>query len=342
MACFLSDNTAPAHPRVVRAMAEAAAREDLAYGNDRESGLCRDLFRRCFGDSARAYGVSTGTAANVLGLSALLQRHEAVACAASAHVNVDECAGPEAVGGFKLVPLAHEHGRIRVGDLEPLLDSRGFVHHAQIRVISLTQCTEYGALYSPDTVRCVADFAHGHDMLLHMDGARLANAAAAQGLSLKQASTDLGVDALSFGGTKNGCAMAEAVVFLREGIGESFPYLRKQGMQLASKMRIVSAQFCALLQDELWLECAAAANNAAARLAELAGNVPGVEITRPVKTNAVFARLPRGAAEPLQERFPFYLWDEGTFEARWMCSWSTTMEDVEDFVRAMQASVRGA
>jgi threonine aldolase len=336
MAGLLSDNTAPAHPAVVRAMAEAAGRKDMAYGRDQESLRCGELFRRHFGDSAAAYPVSTGTAANVLGLKALLQRHEAVACAESAHVNVDECASPEAVGGFKLLPLAHDHGRIDPASLPPLLDSRGFVHHAQPRVVSLTQCTEYGTVYSPEAIRQIADFAHDNGMLVHLDGARLANACAALGLSLREMATETGVDALSFGGTKNGCAMAEAVVFLREGLGENLPYLRKQGMQLASKMRLISAQFCALLENGLWLECAQAANTAAARLAELAGAVPGVSITRPVETNAVFARIPPRAVQTLQERFPFYVWDEAAGEVRWMCAWSTTPEEVEAFVRELE------
>ncbi|MDK2957394.1 MAG: threonine aldolase [Desulfovibrionales bacterium] len=336
MACFLSDNTAPAHPRVIEAMGKALSTEGLAYGQDRESLRCQELFRDRLGESARAYAVSTGSAANVLGLKSLVDRHEAVVCAASAHINQDECAAPEAVGGFKLIPLRHEDGRIAPVDLPPLLAAKGFVHHAQPKVVSITQCTEYGALYPMETIRAIADFAHSNDMLLHMDGARLANACAALNCSLKSMTTDLGVDALSFGGTKNGCAMAEAVVFLREGVGETFPYLRKQTLQLNSKMRLISAQFCAYFEDDLWLACAQQANNAAVRLAELAGNVPGVEITRPVETNAVFARPPAGAVEPLQARYPFYMWDEGAGEARWMCSWSTSNEDIESFVRALE------
>jgi threonine aldolase len=220
--------------------------------------------------------------------------------------------------------------------VRPLLHGFGFVHHSQPRVISITQCTELGTVYTPDEVRALADLAHEHGMLLHMDGARLCNAAASLDLDMAALTRDCGVDVLSFGGTKNGMMYGEAVIFFDPALAHDFVYIRKQGMQLASKMRYVGAQFEALLGGGLWLDNARHANAMAARLAEGVRRVPGVEITRPVQTNAVFARMTRRAIEALQERYFFYVWDENLPEVRWMTSYDTTEGDVDAFVRDLQ------
>ncbi len=215
----------------------------------------------------------------------------------------------------------------------------GDEHVAQPRLITISQCTELGTVYTRSEVQALAGFAHDHGMLLHVDGARLSNAAAALELPLWAITSDAGVDLLSFGGTKNGLLGAEAVVFLNPELADGFEYLRKQTLQLASKMRFLAAQFDALLTDELWLRCASQANSMAASLAGAVRDLPGLEITRPVQTNAVFATLPRSATEALQREFPFYVWDEHTGEVRWMCSWDTTQDDVDSFVDAISSAL---
>jgi threonine aldolase len=220
-----------------------------------------------------------------------------------------------------------------------MLARAGDEHVAQPRLVTISQCTELGTVYSRDEVRSLADFVHARGMLLHVDGARLSNAAAALDMPLRAITSDVGVDLLSFGGTKNGLLGAEAVVFLNHELADGFEYLRKQTLQLASKMRFLAAQFDALLSDDLWLRCATQANAMAATLAEAVSGLPGLTITRPVQTNAVFATLPQESTKELQREFPFYVWDEQTGEVRWMCSWDTTEGDVESFVAAIRSSL---
>ncbi|MEA2436489.1 MAG: threonine aldolase, partial [Thermoleophilaceae bacterium] len=245
--------------------------------------------------------------------------------------NVDECGAPERVAGLKLLPVDTPDGKLTPALVEPRLVRFGDEHAVQPRVVSITQSTELGTLYTLDETRALADQAHAHGMLLHLDGARLANAAAALGVSLRELTTDVGVDAVSFGGTKNGLLLGEAVVFLRAGLGDEVAYLRKQSMQLASKMRFIAAQFEALLSGDLWLRAASHANAMAELLAAAVEGIEGVTLTQKVEANAVFAVLPPGVAEALQERWRFYVWDETTGEVRWMCSWDTTPEDVDAF-----------
>jgi threonine aldolase len=283
--------------------------------------------------------VFNGSAANVLSLRAACRPWEAAICASTAHVNVDECGAPEAIAGVKLLTVATEHGKLTPELAETVIARVGDEHVSQPRLITISQCTELGTVYTRAEVQALAEFAHSHGLLLHVDGARLSNAAAALELPLWAITSDVGVDLLSFGGTKNGLLGAEAVVFLNEELADGFQYLRKQTLQLASKMRFLAAQFDALLTDDLWLRCATQANSMATSLADAVRDLPGLTITRPVETNAVFATLPKDATVTLQREFPFYVWDERTGEVRWMCSWDTTEDDVDSFVDAISGSL---
>ncbi len=336
---FASDNSATIHPEVLAAIARVNVGHVKGYGHDDWTRGVQELFAEQFGADARAYLVWGGTAANVLSLRAACRPWEAAICAHTAHLNVDECGAPEAIAGVKLLIAPTEDGKLTPARVESLIERVGDEHAVQPRVVSVSQCTELGTIYTPKEVRAVADVAHRHRMVLHMDGARLSNAAAALGLPLRSVSGDLGVDILSFGGTKNGLLGAEAVVILDPELADGFDYLRKQSLQLASKMRFLAAQFQALLAGELWRRCAENANAMATRLADAVSDVPGLTITRPVQTNAVFATLPRAAIATLRDRFSFYVWNERIGEVRWMCSWDTTDEDVDEFADAIEEAL---
>jgi threonine aldolase len=333
---FASDNNATIHPDVLAAIARVNVGHVTGYGHDDFTRGVEELFAGQFGSSSRTFLVFNGTGANVLALRAACRPWDAALCARSAHLNVDECGAPEAVAGVKLLSADAEDGKLTPALLESLIFHVGDEHAVQPRVVSISQCTELGTIYTPQEVGALADFAHARGMVLHMDGARLSNAAAALGVPLRELSTDVDVDILSFGGTKNGLLGAEAVVFAAPELADGFEYLRKQSLHLASKMRFLAAQFDALLSDDLWLRCASHANAMARRLADAARAIPRLEITRPVETNAVFATLPAGATAALQDQFPFYVWDEHTGEVRWMCSWDTTEEDVDMFAVALR------
>jgi threonine aldolase len=294
-------------------------------------------FREHFGAAARAYCVFGGTGANVLGLQSLARPHESVMCAEGAHIDVDECGAPEHYTGCKLVAIETSDGKLTPDLVARHIHGVGDQHHVQPRVVSITQSTEVGTVYEPREIRALADFAHSKSMFLHMDGARLANAAAALDVPFAAITTDAGVDVLSFGGTKNGLMGAEAVVFLNPNLGGEFRFLRKQGMQLPSKMRFVAAQLARVLEGELWKANASHANAMARRLGEQASSVRGVELAFPVRANGVFAILPREWIAPLQERSFFYVWDEERPIVRWMCSFDTMPEDVDAFVRALKS-----
>ncbi len=335
MKSFGSDNHAPVHPDVLAAMVAANDGDAPSYGADPWTEEAERLFAVHFGPDARAHLVFNGTGANVLSLGSLLRPYEAVICADTAHVHTDECGAPERQLGCKLLLAATTDGRFGVEAADRLVRGVGDEHHVQARAVSITQSTELGTRYPLAAVRELADWAHSRGLFVHMDGARLANAAAGLGVSLGEVSTGCGVDVLSFGGTKNGAMGAEAVVVLRPDLARDLPFRRKQGMQLASKMRYAAAQFVALLSDDLWLRNARRANGTAARLAAGAAAVPGVRITRPVEANAVFAVLPAAAVAPLQAAYPFYVWDEATGEVRWMTSFATTDAEVDDFLATL-------
>ena len=333
---FASDNSAGIHPAVLEALSAANRGHAFGYGHDDRTRATQELFAEQFGDDARAFIVFNGTAANVLSLRAACRGWEAVICAESSHLNVDECGAPESIAGVKLLTVSTEQGKLTPELVDSRVQRLGDEHAVQPRVVSISQCTELGTVYTQAEIRELAAHAHAHALLLHMDGARLSNAAAALELPLRALSTEVGVDILSFGGTKNGLLGAEAVVFLAPEFAEGFEYVRKQSLQLASKMRFLAAQFQALLTDELWLHSARRANAMAARLAGSVRDVPELSITQPVQTNAVFATLPASVIAALQKRFAFYVWNERRAEVRWMCSWDTTEDDVDTFARAVR------
>ena len=333
---FASDNYAGIHPDVLAAMGRVNVAHQPAYGDDEETGRLSSLIREEFGPEATVYPVFNGTGANVVALSAICQRWEAVICADTAHINCDEGGAPEKVAGLKLHLIATPDGKLTPELVDLQAWGFGDVHRAQPRAVSITQSTELGTVYTPDEVRSLADHAHDHGLALHMDGARIANAAAALGVSLRSLTTDVGVDVLSFGGTKNGAMMGEAVVVLNPKYAGSVPFLRKSTMQLSSKMRFVSAQLSALLTDQLWRRNAEHANAMARRLEHAVKGIPGVTLTRPVQANAVFPVLPASVTDRLQQRFRFYTWNQHTGEVRWMCSWDTTEADVDAFAAAVR------
>jgi threonine aldolase len=332
---FASDNYAGVHPEVLTALAEANGGHQVSYGDDVYTERLQQVVRAHFGGPAVAYPVFNGTGANVVALQALLSRWEAVVCADTAHIHCDEGGAPEKMAGLKLLTVPTPDGKLTPALVERQAWGFGDEHRAQPAAVSITQSTELGTVYTPDEVAALAAQAHELGMALHVDGARLSNAAASLGVPLRAFTTDAGVDVVSLGGTKNGLLAAEAVVVLDPGAATGLTYLRKTSMQLASKMRFFSAQLVALYEGDLWLRSAAHANEMARRLAEGVRDVPGVTITRPVQANAVFAVLPAEVAERLTKRFRFYTWDAHTGEVRWMCSFDTSEEDVDAFARAV-------
>lgn len=336
---FASDNRAGAHPEVLDAIAAANDGHAVAYGEDPWTRRLEDRIREHFGEAARAYPVFNGTGANVLCLELLGRPHQAVVCSAGAHINADECGAPERIAGMKLLPVPTEDGKLAAGEVGRWDGWRGAEHHSQPAIVSITQASELGTVYSVAETRAIAAAAHERGMLLHVDGARLANAAAALGASLEELTTGAGADAVSFGGTKNGLLFGEIVVLNGDAWEERARFARKQLMQLGSKLRFVSAQFEALLADELWLRSARHANEMATLLAQRLEAIEAVEIVHPVDSNGVFARLPRAAIGSLLQSLPgeepFYVWDEAEGVVRLMCSWDTTAEDVEELAAAV-------
>lgn len=333
---FSSDNASGVHPEVLDALARANHGHATAYGNDPFTAAAIEKVRAQLGAQAEVLFAFGGTAANVIGLASVTAPFHAVICADGAHLHRDECGALERFGG-KLLLAPTVHGKLDVDAVAAQIRGVGVVHSVQPRVISVSQATEVGTVYTPGELRALADFAHARDMLLHVDGARLANAAASLDVPLRAITTDAGVDLLSFGGTKNGLLGVEAVVFLRPALAAHAGYHRKQGMQLASKMRFLAAQFDAYLCDELWLRSARHANAMARRLADAVRGIPGVAIVHPVDTNGVFASVPGEHVATLQAAASFHVWEPGPRPVvRWMCSFDTTAEDVD----ALAALVR--
>jgi threonine aldolase len=341
---FASDNNAVVHPEVMEAIRRANEGHAVGYGNDSYTASAVGKFREQFGDDVAVFFVFNGTAANVLSLQALTRSYHAVLCPELSHIYVDECGAPEKLTGCKLIPLPAPNGKLRVETVAQAYHGVGDQHHVQPRVISITQSTEMGTVYKPPEIEALAGFAHERKMFLHIDGARISNAAAAQGLTLRQATRDLGVDVLSFGGTKNGLMGVEAVVFFRPELAGEFLFLRKQGMQLASKMRFMSAQMEALLTNDLWRRNAEHANRMAQLLEQEITKIRGVKVVYPVEANGVFAQIPQEAIAKIQARYFFYVWSEEESVVRWMCSFDTTEEDVREFVQfvaTIVSDVRG-
>lgn len=339
---FASDNYAGVHPEVLQALARANAGHEIAYGEDRWTARLHEVMADHFGREVPVFPVFNGTGANVLSLQAMLPPWGAVVCAESAHIHTDENGAPERVAGIKLLTVPTPDGKLTPELVDRQAWGWGDEHRAQPLVVSITQTTELGTCYTPDEVRALAEHAHGHGMRLHLDGARIANAAATLDVPLRAFTTDAGVDVVSFGGTKNGLMGAEAVVVLDAEAATGLPYLRKMNMQLASKMRFISAQLVTLLEGDLWLRSARHANAMARRLRDAVVGLPGVTVVRPVEANAVFAVLPEGVADRLRTRFRFYDWDVATGEVRWMCAFDTTEADVDAFVAALREELGGS
>jgi len=328
---FASDNNAGIHHLLLESMAAANDGHVIAYGGDDYTRRAEIAFRDHFGPDAEVFFVLTGTGANVLALATFTRSFNSIICAETAHIQVDECGAPEKFTHCKLLPVSTHDGKLTLESTKKHLHGFGFEHHAQPGAISISQPTEMGTVYTPSEIRELADLAHENNMILHMDGARLANAAVSLDLPFKSFTTDAGVDVLSFGGTKNGMLFGESVVFLKPGRSSEFKYLRKQGMQLASKMRYISAQFETYLTTDIWRINALHANKMAQLLFEKTAAIPGVIITQKVQANAVFAIIPSHIIEALQEKYFFYVWDEFTSEVRWMTSFDTIREDIDGF-----------
>jgi len=331
---FASDNFAGIHPDVMSAIQKANLGHATAYGADSWTEKSDVLFKKVFGLSAESFIVFNGTAANVCAVKHLFSPWQAILCPSSAHMWTDECGAPQANTGCSLLPIEVKNGKLTADQCEVFLHGKGNQHHVQPAGISISQSTELGTVYSVDEMKKLSCFAHKNDLIFHVDGARICNAAASLNVSLKALTTDLGVDVLSFGGTKNGLMGAEAIVFLKEGLADNFQYIRKQQMQLASKMRFLSAQMIALLEGDLWLRNAAHAN-AMAKLLQtgLRRHCPQLPILYPVEANAVFVQLPSmEMLHKLQRKSFFWIWDHERAVARWMTSWDTEPDFIEAFI----------
>lgn len=337
---FASDNNAGVHPDILQAMEQVNSGHEVAYGDDRYTQTVLKKMKGIFGEDTEIFFVFIGTAANVLGLSAMTQPHNAIITADTAHIHVDECGAPERFTGCKLLTLPTDDGKLTIDLIKQHMHGFGFEHHVQPRVISITQSTELGTIYTIPEIRAIADYAHANGLLLHMDGARISNAAVALDHDFYEFTGKAGVDVLSFGGTKNGMMYGEAVVFFNKDLAENFKYRRKQGMQLASKMRYIAAQFDAFLENDLWKKNASHANAMARKLYLAVKDIPRVNVTRSVQANAVFATIPGMLIPKLQEEFFFYVWDEDTSEVRWMCSFDTEEKDIEKFAALLKKLIR--
>ena len=338
---FASDNYSGIHPEILEAMTQANGAHQIAYGEDVYTARLKEVFVEQFGDGVEAFPVFNGTGANVTGLQSMLPRWGAVICSATAHIHNDEGGAPEHVGGFKLLPVATPDGKLTPELIDQEAWGWGDEHRAQPLVVAITQTTELGTAYTVDEVRAIADHAHAKGMTVHMDGARISNAAASLDVPLRAFTRDAGVDVLSFGGTKNGMMLGECIVVLNPAASTGLKFLRKSNMQLSSKMRFVSAQLIALLDGDLWLRNAAHANAMAARLrgalesALADGAITGLAFSQATQANAIFATLPPGVADRLRETFRFYDWDASKNEVRWMCGFDTTEDDIDRFVAAI-------
>ncbi len=328
---FASDNNAPVHDKIMEALIKANRDDVIAYGNDPYTDECSKIFKKIFRYDVESFLVYNGTGANVSAVTNLLKPFQAVICTETAHMNNDECGAPEKFAGCKLLTVPTTDGKLKAEQLKKFLHSKGFEHHVQPKIVSITQATELGTIYSVKEIRNIVKFAHNNDLYVHVDGARIANAVAAIG-PLNKLITETGVDVVSFGGTKNGMMFGEAVVFVNKALAQNYKYIRKQSMQLASKMRYISAQYTALLSNELWINNAHHANNMAKLMADKLEDISEINITQPVQTNAVFATVPKEIIKPLQEKFFFYIWNHANNEVRWMTSFNTDEKDIKLFI----------
>ncbi len=341
---FASDNWSGVCPGIMEALSDVNRGHIQAYGEGEEEITikAREKFKKHFGVSAEVFFVYNGTAANVLGIGHLLRSYQGIVTAHTAHINEDECGAPEKSTGSKILQIDSDNGKITPDQVKPFLSSVGFQHHSQPKIISISQVSELGTVYTVEEIKALSDFAHNNNMYLHMDGARISNAAVALNMDFRSFTVDAGVDVLSFGGTKNGLMFGEAVVFFNKELSNEFEYTRKQGMQLHSKMRFISAQFDRYLTDELWKKNAQTANNMAQYLAEKIRYIPDLIISQKTEANGVFVIMPEDLIPKLQKRYFFHVWNESPVingfesyshkEVRLMCSWDTSKDDIDEFV----------
>ena len=337
---FGSDNNAGIHPDILKEIIASNTGHVTGYGTDIYTERAKELFKEHLGSSTETFFVLTGTGANVLGLSGITKSWNSVITASTAHLEGDECGAPEKFIGCKVLVVDTMDGKVTPDLLEKHMHGLDFEHHSQPKVISITQATEMGTVYSADEIAGIARFAHDRGMLLHMDGARIANAAVSLNLSFKAFTADAGVDVLSFGGTKNGMMFGESICFLKPGLSADFKYIRKQGMQLASKMRFISAQYIGYFRNDLWRRCASNSNLMARLLAEQLKLIPEVKITQEVQSNGVFVIIPNDVAEKIRGQYFFYPWDEKRSEWRLMCSWDTEETDIGNFIELLKKELK--
>ena len=339
---FGSDNHSGISPEIMEAIEKANVEHALAYGDDEYCQRTVSLFKQLFGQQAGVYFVFNGTGANVLNIDAMCRSHHAVVCADTAHINVDECGAPQRIVGCKLLTVSTPDGKLTPELVKTQLHGFGFEHHSQPRAISITQSTELGTLYTLDEIRALADLAHSYNMYLHMDGARIANAIVAlssqmgREVTFREMTTDQGVDCLSFGGTKNGLLMGECAVILNPALDMEMKYRRKQMSQLCSKMRFIAVQLAAYIETGVWRRNAEHSNAMAQLLYEGLKHQEGVKVMYPVQVNSVFVQMPRNAWHKLLDHYFFYDWDEAADVVRFMCSFDTTEQDVNDFLAAIR------
>jgi threonine aldolase len=333
---FASDNNAGVHPDILNEVISANIGHVTGYGSDIYTLQAQKLFNEQLGNTAEIFFVFTGTAANVLSLTSITRSWNSVITASTAHLEQDECGAPEKFTGAKVLAVESQDGKITSKLIEKHMHGFDFEHHSQPKVISITQTTEMGTVYTVREIKEIAGFAHSNNMFLHMDGARLSNAAVYLGLPFKAFTTDAGVDVLSFGGTKNGMMFGEAICFLKPGLSNDFKYIRKQGMQLASKMRFISAQYIAYFRNDLWKKCASHSNAMAKIMAEKLHQIKEVKITQPVQSNGIFIIMPTEVAERMREHYFFYPWNAKTSEYRLMTSWDTKEEDISEFINLLK------
>ena len=333
---FASDNNSGIHPNIIEAIQNVNTGHTIGYGDDVYTNEAIQKIKKLFGGDVNVYFVFTGTAANVLSLTAVTRSYNSIICAETAHINEDECGAPEKFTGCKVLTVETPDGKLTTDLIQKHLYGFDFEHHSQPKIISLTQATEMGTVYSVEEIKKITNFAHQHNMLVHMDGARISNAAVFLNCKFKDFTKDVGIDILSFGGTKNGMMYGEAIVFLNPTLAPDFKYFRKQGMQLASKMRYIGAQFSAYLENDLWLKNAQHSNKMAQLLADKVSEIPQIKITQKVESNGVFAKVPPEIIPELKKAFFFYMWNEANSEVRWMTSFDTTEEDVCQFVEAIK------
>ncbi|SHH40535.1 threonine aldolase family protein [Tepidibacter thalassicus] len=336
MKTLASDNYSGVHPKILQAIIDCNKKHAFPYGDDYYTKKAVEKFKEIFGEKIDVYFVSNGTAANVISLSSVLRSFESVICTDIAHITVDECGALERFTGSKILQLPHKDGKICIDDIKKTLNNRGVDRHTQPKIISISQVTEIGTVYTIDEIKNLVEFAHKNDLLVHIDGARISNAAVALDVSFKEMITDTGVDLLSFGGTKNGMMYGEAIISFNPKLSENLKYLRKQGMNVISKMRYISAQFLAFFENELWKENAKNSNAMAKLLATELQTIPDIKLLSPIESNIIFARIPEKWIKPLQSKYYFYKSEDESNLVRWVTSYDTTKEEILDFVNQIK------